>query len=214
VGVLTLNGGVLGLLALLLLAAPESAGQRQSTQAQYTKYVDALLQVKDFGIHYYDDGAADATVLFVYSDKVPLDSPPDAVLSFVRLGGGGLPLLIDCLDDGRLTAARFDGNVTTREMNVPVGYVCLDILMGVTRGKPAHEPDCVADGLGACMETPFYFRPDDYYHCWKDKCLVRPWVLAVQQTWRRAFLEKRLRFQNPYDDTLLEEYKKFATPRR
>jgi hypothetical protein len=160
------------------------AQQRLSTPAQYAKYMDALLQVKDFGTHYYDDGAADATVLFL-SDKVPWESPRDAVLAFVRLGRASLPLLIDCLDDGRLTAIRFDGNITTRPMNVPVGYVCLDILMGVTRGKPAHEPDCAGDGLGACMETGFYFRPDNYYHCWKGRCFVRPWVFAVQRTWRR-----------------------------
>jgi hypothetical protein len=213
---LTLNNGVFGLLAMLLIVAPENAlaQQRLSTPAQYTKYIDALLQVKDFGIHYYDDGAADATVLIRHSDKVPLDNPPDAVLALVQLGRDSLPLLVDCLDDGRLTAVRFDGNVTTKAMNVPVGYVCLDILMGVTHGKPAHEPDCSDDGLGACIKTPFYFRPDDYYHCWKDRCFVRPWVFAVQRTWRWAFLQKQLRFQNPYEDMPFDEYKQFATPRK
>ena len=175
-GRLILKNGVLGLFAMMLLTAPETAlaQQRLSTQAQYTKYIDPLLQAKDLGIHYYDDGAADATVLIPESDKVPLDSPSDAVLAFVRLARGSIPLLIDCLDDGRLTTVLFDGNATTRAMHVPVGYVCLDILMGVTHGKPAHVPDCSDDGLGACMETPFYFRPDDYYHCWKDRCFVRP----------------------------------------
>jgi hypothetical protein len=173
------------------------------------------LQAKDIGIHYYDDGAADATVLMPdESGKVPLDSPSDVVLAFVRLGQGSIPLLIDCLGDGRLTAVTFDGNATTRAMRVPVGYVCLDILMGVTRGKPAHVQDCSDDGLGACMETPFYFRPDDYYHCWKDRCIVRPWVSVVQRAWRRAFLQKQLRFHNPYDDTPFDEYKQFATPRK
>ena len=81
-GGLILKNGVLDLLALLLLAAPEIAlaQQRLSTQAQYTKYIDRLLQAKDLGIHYYDDGAADATVLIPESDKVPLDNPSDAVL--------------------------------------------------------------------------------------------------------------------------------------
>src|SRR6516165_10284039 len=99
-GRLTFNNGVLGLLAIPLLAAPEIAlaQQRLSTQAQYAKYIDALLQVEDFGMHYYDDGAADATVLIAESGKVPLDNPPDAVLAFVRLGRDSLPLLIDCLD--------------------------------------------------------------------------------------------------------------------
>jgi hypothetical protein len=207
---------VFGFLAVLLLATPVStvAQRRTSAPARYAKYIDALVHVKDFGTHYYDDGAADATVLFLQGDRVPLDSPPDAVLDMVRLGGDSLPLLIDCLSDGRLTAIRFDGNATTKAMNVPVGYVCLDILMGVTRGKPAHDPNCAADGLGGCMETDFYFRPDDYYHCWKDHCFVRPWVFAVQRTWRRAFSQKQLHFRNPYDDAPFDEYKQFATPRR
>jgi hypothetical protein len=52
--------------ALMLLSAVGAPGEetRLSTHADYEKYIDSLLQVKDFGIHYYDDGAADATVLF------------------------------------------------------------------------------------------------------------------------------------------------------
>jgi len=37
----------------------------------------------------------------------------------------------------------------SKPMQVPVGYVCLDILIGTTKGRPVHEPDCADDGLGA-----------------------------------------------------------------
>lgn len=35
-----------------------------SIRADYIKHIDPLLGVKDFGIAYAEDGAADATVLF------------------------------------------------------------------------------------------------------------------------------------------------------
>jgi len=192
------------------------ADQRLSTATDYRKYIDPLLGVSDFGIHYYDDGAADATVLFPSNDKSPWDRPRDAVIALVRLGPKGLPVLIDCLDDTTITSVRFDGNRITRPMNVPLGYICLDILMGVARGKPVSDAECSDDGLGACMNDGFYFRPDDYENCWAQTgtCGLRPWVRVVQANWRREFLKKRLRFRNPYDDAILEEYKEFTTPKR
>ena len=108
--------------------------------------------------------------------STPYDRPPDPVVALVRLGTKGFPLLIDCLEDGRLTIIEFDGNTITEAMKVPVGYVCLDILMGTTRGRPTSDPDCADDGLGACMNDGYYFRPDDYYHCVEPahSCDVRP----------------------------------------
>ena len=76
-------------------------------------------------------------------------TPRDPVLAVVRLGAKSTPLLIDCLSDGRTTAARFAGNTVSKPMQVPVGYVCLDILIGTTKSRPVHEPDCADDGLGA-----------------------------------------------------------------
>ena len=40
----------------------------------YKKYIDPLLGVADFGIHYYDDGAADASVLSPMTKDNPYDS--------------------------------------------------------------------------------------------------------------------------------------------
>ena len=204
--------------AVILLSALGAPAEEKhlSSVAEYRKYIDPLLQVKDFGIHYYDDGAADATVLFPQSEANPWQRPRDPVIALIRLGPKSFPLLIDCLGDGRLTNVEFDGNTTTNRMKVPVGYVCLDILMGSTRGRPMSEPDCADDGLGACMNYGYYFRPDDYYHCVERllTCNLRPWVGVVQQNWRRQFLQGRLHFHNPYDDTELDEYREFRTPRK
>jgi hypothetical protein len=205
------------LLVCFMLVFLQIAGASQnqlSSSSEYRKYIDALLGVKDFGTHYYEDGAADATVLFPSSTTNPYGRPADAVVAIVRLRQRSLPLLIDCLSDTRVTTVVFDGNRITKAMNVPLGYVCLDILMQTTEGNPVSDPECADDGPGACMNLGFYFRPDDYENCWKDECLLRPWVKVVQRNWKRQYLARRLRFRNPYDQLKIEEYKDLMTPQR
>ena len=121
--------------------------------------------------------------------------------------------MIDCLVDGRVSKLRFSGDDITKPMNVPVGYICLDILSVVAPGKPASQIECPYDGLGVCMNEGFYFRPDDYFRCWSGTCRLRPWVRVVQENWRRQYLQHRLHFKNPYDNGF-EEYKGFATPKK
>jgi hypothetical protein len=198
---------VCGLILSLFDPAALFGQTKLASSSEYHKYVDPLLKIEDFGISYSEDGAADATVLFPNSGT---GRPVEPVIALVRLRQKGFSLLIDCLSDSRLTSASFGGNTI---MKVPVGYICLDLLMGTTRGKPVSDPDCADDGLGACMEKGFYFRPDDYYHCVDrlNKCLARPWIPVVQQNWRREFLRNRLQFINPYEN--IQEYKEFTSPK-
>jgi len=165
-------------------------------------------------MEYFEDGAADASVLYPYDSKGAYLLPADAVLSFLALQQRSLPVLIDCLNDGRLTNAVFDGNRITERMRVPVGYVCLDILTGFVSGKPVSDPACSNDGLGACMNDGFYFRPDDYFLCSDKDCDPRPWVLVVQRNWRRMFLAGRLRFRNPYNEFPASIYQGFKTRKK
>lgn len=196
---------------LSAIAAAKSATLAKT--AEYHRYIDPLVDVQDYRVSYFEDGAADASVLFPIDAKPPYSylQPVNAVAALVRLGNAGVPLLIDCLSDGRITNMRFLGNTITRDMNVPVGYVCLDILMNEVGGKPVSDPECSNDGLGACMNHGFYFRPDDYYLCSGRDCSLRPWVLVVQQTWRRAYLAHHLKVHNPYDSFPAEEYKHLKT---
>jgi len=192
--------------------APAAPGKLSSNE-EYHRYIDPLLDVNDFGTHYFEDGAADASVLFPQSNQAPYGylKPAAPVLALVQLRERGLAYLIDCLNDGRMTKMRFDGNTITRPMNVPVGYVCLDILMGEVSGKPVSDRECSDDGLGACMSHGFYFRPDDYYACTQRDCFLRPWISVVQRKWRSEYLTHRLRPHNPYDAFPVEEYKQFRT---
>jgi len=202
------------MLACLLLPELTSGQIRKlAAPAEYHRYIDPLLEVKDFRTRYYEDGAADATALFPESSQPPYGylMPPAPVIALVRLKDRGLPLLIDCLSDGRITSMRFQGNRTTQPMNVLLGYVCLDVLMNEVSGRPVSEPRCADDGLGACMNYGFYFRPDDYYACTDKECMLRPWVSVVQRKWKAEFLAHRLRFHNPYDSLPVEEYKELRT---
>lgn len=208
------SGSMRLVLVHLLLCGSSLVGQSSlSSKTDYRKYIDPLLNVDDFGIEYVDDGAADATVLFPQEAANPPGRPRDAVISLIRLGSKSIPLLIDCLNDSRVTSVRFQGNNMVRPMNVPVGYVCLDILIGVTPGWPISHPDCSDDGLGACTNYRFYFRPDDYSNCWQrsKQCALRPWIGVVQSNWRNQFLRRRLRFRNPYDNPQLGKYQEFTS---
>jgi len=171
-----------------------------SQDADYRKYTDPLLHVKDFGTRYVEDGAADMTVVSPEGMEPPYGprKPAGPVLALIALKSKALPMLIDCLGDARITSMRFEGSRTTQALSVPIGYLCLDILMNVVTGKPVWIPNCEADGLGACMETDFYFRPDDYYACAGEECRPRPWVLVVKRNWKRAFLAHQIRFQDPH----------------
>ena len=139
--------GLLMLSCFLMPGWVSATSRRLAPAADYHSYIDPLLGVEDFRTRYYEDGAADATVLFPQNDQPPpnLLKPQKPVIALVRLGKRSLPLLIDCLGDGRITTMRFEGNKITQPMNVPVGYVCMDILMNVVRGGPVSDPECGDD---------------------------------------------------------------------
>lgn len=208
------SGEIVVLLVLSLFLLPPAVAQRHrlATAAEYHEYVDPLVAEPDFGIHYFDDGAADASVLYPNRKGNPYARPSEPVLAIMRAGAKSIPSLIDCLTDGRTTSVYFDGNNITSKMKVPVGYVCLDILMATPSG-PGIEAKEDADGLGGGMNTDFYFRPDDYTNCWPNlrECDIRPWVAVVQKNWTRKFLEGQLRFRNPYDDWHIPAYFPYTT---
>jgi hypothetical protein len=170
-----------------------NAQSRIASRADYRKYIDPLLDVRDFGITFSDGGAADASILEPW---------PAQVIALQGLGEKMVPLLIDCLDDGRVTAARFKKITDSKSMNIPVGYLCLDILTDDIQDPAIKPPECNRDGLGWCIHPGFYFRPDDYDACRQDQCTPRPNVSSVQRNWRWEYLRhrNRMQFSNRFDD--------------
>lgn len=147
-------------------------------RAGHNKYIDALVAAKDLRVTYVSDGVSDASVL---------SFPVPEVRDVLTLGSDAVPLLIEHLDDTRLTAAIFNGH---EEGNKPVsvGHVCLDILIGSVDAPVAEIEDCADDGLGACVEEGFYFRPD-------ETSLKE--MEEVKVNWQRAYRDGKVKFAYP-----------------
>lgn len=134
-------------------------------------------------IRYVEDGAADATIT---------EEPDPRTQAIVDRGAEALPLLAGCLTSTAATrAVAVTGSGSTP---VPLGYVCLDLLMAITEGDAAHVRDCADDGLGACMHEEFYFRPDVYATNPADAARQ---VAAVQRAWQHAIGDGKVRFAYP-----------------
>ena len=198
----------------LVIAAGLVATSSQTIGAQahltdkmeYGKYIDPLVTVKNFGIDFSDGGAADASILQPFHwdnmNHIRYDRPPDEVIAIETLGVKAVPLLIDCLNDGRLTAAHFNRTRDNKSMNVAVGYLCMDILSTVVEDERVRPKECNRDGLGWCIHRGFYFRPDDFDCEGRSACSPLPVVSVTQQNWRQEFVlhRNRIRFKNRFDN--------------
>jgi len=145
--------------------------------------IDALVSTRDLHVLYMEDAASDSSVT---------ERPVPEVQGIINLGADAIPLLIEHLNDGRLTAATFKTSqgqgkprVTGREK---VGYVCLDILMSVVDGPPVWIEGCGDDGLGACVEPGFYFRPDE---------AAGSVIAGAKTEWQKAYRGGKLKFRTP-----------------
>ena len=171
------------LISLLLSASQTSSAQIHSNNSKTARYIDALVSYPNFGRVYVEDGAADGSV------ASPL-SPPQAVKDILDLGPKAIPLLIEHLDDTRLTSATFEGGFTWgKPIRVPVGHVCLDLLMHIIgQNRYVFDPECGDDGLGACVKEGYYFRPDEYYPVGhSNEYIARLSVRVAKTKWLRAY---------------------------
>lgn len=140
--------------ALALLAARAAVPSR----ALQERLFFALAGI-DFGSVYVEDGAADGSVTEEWRLS---ESGPEAkakafaqVKAVVNLRDSALPLLIEHLNDARPTQTQFNGKP------VPLGVIALDILSRIIGpNSEVFDLDCADDGLGACFNSGYYFRPD------------------------------------------------------
>lgn len=155
-------------------------------------YIDALACSSDLQVVYGDDGAADATVMEAKETTAP------EVRSIVELGSQAIPLLIRHLDDRRLTSATFhtyEGR-TQKIIQVPVGHICLDILTHITNAPKIFADECGDDGLGACIDSKFYFRPDDY-HLEGENLKWNAIAHTAKINWQNAYKKGWVKFSYP-----------------
>ena len=156
--------------------------------------IDALVAAPEL-VTYGEDGAHDATVLALYLQNVDEVIPPrKEVRDIVALKDKAIPLLIGCLDDTRPTSAIFIGGYVSGKPypKVPVGHVCLDILIHIAKNLDDNDKDCPRgeSELGACIKDGFYFRPDDYDGRGGERAIVR----IVKASWLKAYRNGRVKY--------------------
>lgn len=154
--------------------------------------ITALVNAR-LGTDYHEDGAADATVTALATSDSSRQTASVEVRAIFDLGPRCIPLLIAHLDDQRLTKTRFDGGAfRNAPIQVPLGHICLDILLHTMRGRTVYIEDCPDDGLGAGIRQGYYFRPDVLRGRGGLAAMRR-----VKARWQQAYKAKRIRFKYP-----------------
>jgi hypothetical protein len=181
--------------ALYLALWPQGtyAGPASDGQNVPDALMDELVSTPDLGVVYVADGAGDGSVLN--------DKPVAAVKKIVNLREAAIPLLIRHLNDTRVTSAKYKGGEHwTTPIEVPVGYLCLDILSQIVNDKKVlfvhGRRDCDYDGMGACFQPKYYFNPDDY-SMQGERLVPGRRVLAAKQNWEAARKAGLLKFRLP-----------------
>jgi hypothetical protein len=179
---------------ILSVTWAKAAVAQSSPEARRDQLIDELVSTSDFGIIYIADGAGDGTVLN--------GTPAVAVKKIISLRDKAIPLLIRHLDDTRLTSALYKGGAHwANPARVPVGYLCLDILSQMVSDNKTlfvdGERDCDADGMGACIQSKYYFDPDAYSTGQGDHPIPGGKVLSVKRNWEAAQRIGLLKFRFP-----------------
>jgi hypothetical protein len=105
-----------------------------------------------------------------------------AVRAIIDLRGAAIPILIDHLDDLRPSTVVFAGKP------VPLGHLALDMLTHIVRTtNRVFVTGCADDGLGACIKSGYYFRPD----------ASAQKMSAAKVRWQAALKSGVLRFEYP-----------------
>jgi hypothetical protein len=172
---------------LLSLIAASDIAAAQSAVTSKTEQEARLLALADvdFGDVYSADGAGDGTLTYqgeILKSTGANLKPDTRVKAIVDLRASVVPLLIAHLDDTRPTRTMFEGKPT------PLGHMALDILTHVIKQTDVvFVRDCSRDGLGACIHTGYYFRPDATVADMEN----------AKDKWRRLYANGRVVFQYP-----------------
>lgn len=156
--------------------------------------IDALVNAPKL-VHYGEDGAHDSSVLALYMKDADEASPPvKEVRDIVAMKNKAIPLLIECLDDTRDTSATFTNRFSSsgQHFKVPVGHICLDILLNITNNPDIYDKECPRGEaeLGGCIKDGYYFRPDDYAPIgWE-----RPIVRIVKANWLKSYRNGKVKY--------------------
>lgn len=148
---------ITALVPISLLLLWSLAGEPALSQVNDEQLIDALTTT-DFSYPgrvdvYFADGASDGTVTelgaSVKCEHETCVAPLPPLKAIAALGSKSIALLVEHLNDTRLTRATFQHKL------VPVGFVALDLLMHFTDYHDSRVciRDCADDGLVlSCIE--------------------------------------------------------------
>jgi hypothetical protein len=159
------------------------------TTTDVANALERLLDIRDLGNIYVEDAAGfDVTIASIRKEVRPITRCPEVAPA----------ILIEHLDDARLTSARFKGSVHRwRPIRVTLGYVCLDLLrtMHTFDSASFDESTDNDETWGAGIARGLYFRPDDYVI---TKSGYKPTlaVLRAKRAWQDELRAGRLRFES------------------
>lgn len=175
-----------------------TANLKKTLTTSNESMVDALVVAPNLYVEYVEDGAADGTVLAIYPNSDGYATNPIAkeVKDIVALRDKAIPLLIEHLDDTRPTWATVSsrGYITDKPVRVPVGYICLDILLNIVgiKNKLIYAEE-ERGGFGSEIKDGYYFRPDDY-RIISDIFEERPIVRIVKSNWQKAYQDGKIKY--------------------
>jgi hypothetical protein len=174
---------------LLVFSLLPSIGMAQTDE----DLVSRLISTPNLGLVYIADGAGDGSVLNT--------NPTSAVKDILALKEAAIPLLIRHLNDTRLTSARYQGGKYWKSpVEVPAGYICLDILSQIVQDKKqlfvTGHRDCEYDGMGACIRPSYYFRPEDLI-LMENQHANSNTVITTKKHWEQAYKTGLLKFRLP-----------------
>ena len=178
----------------LVVARPALCQPAGCTVPELESTLTALVELEDLGGIYFEDAAADGSVVMLPPDY--LVARPE-IVPFLRCEARAAEVLIAHIDDTRVTSARFKGGAHwPQPMRVPLGVLCLDILISLSPfDSPVRDPETEDnDGLGAGVLAEFYFRPDAF-DIRNAAYTPDTHVLAVKEAWEKALHDGRLRFE-------------------
>jgi hypothetical protein len=193
------------LILILLLFPSILSAQTPHPQLDRERILNALLKT-EFGSNiYYDDGAGDGTLIRYKQDAASnyTIEPDSTVRTIVDAGANALPLLISCISDTRPTRIKFQpasNSVAAKRgvtsTQVPLGYVCLDLLTAIA-DDPKHktsDPDDGYDGICADAREGYCFRPDVLAATSGHALMAK-----VQANWKRLLERKLIHYRYPQE---------------
>jgi hypothetical protein len=162
------------LLILSVFIAFFNSCSSNNAPAMETEVVTTLTQLN---ISYFTDGAGGSDIMEMKEMRDLVGTKKEKLL----------PILIDNLSNSSTTNSVLDDSG-----NVPLGYVCFDLLCSIIEtSEHWYDIECGDDGMWACVN-------DEYYIPFLFTAENMNKIRSSQNNWRKLLESGRLKLDNAY----------------